>query len=278
VQHSTHTAPEKFIDVKQIIASKNAGLAKWLPSFVLSYFKRIIHQDELNALMEHVGNKTGLAFIEEGLEFLNTKVEVSGLENIPKEKGVIIASNHPLGGLDGIALMHAVGKVRPDIQFLVNDILLNIESLQELFIPVNKVGANPRDALKVIEQAYAKEVAVLVFPAGLVSRKLPEGIADLEWQKSFLSKSIKYKKDIVPVHIGGRNSNFFYNLSNLRRKLAVKTNIEMFYLVDEMFKQKNKSIKIIFGKPITWQSFTNDKNLKDWAKEVRGKVYQLPEN
>lgn len=265
----------KYLDVKQVVASKNKKLAQWMPSFLLSYFKRIVHEKEINAIMAEIGDKEGLDFVNAGLELLDTKVEVKGLENVPKEGGVIIASNHPLGGLDGIALMNAIGKVRPDIQFLVNDILLNIENLQPLFIPVNKVGVNPRKALEVIEETYAKEVAILVFPAGLVSRKLPEGIADLTWQKSFIAKAKKYQKDIVPVHIGGRNSNFFYNLSNWRRKLGVQANIEMLYLADEMFKQRGKTITITIGEKVPYGNFDKSRTLQEWAAEMRRRVYDL---
>jgi putative hemolysin len=267
---------EKYIDVKNIVASKNESLVKWLPSFVINYIRRIVHEDDINDSMSKIGHLEGLDFVKAALGYLNTKVEVEGLENIPKEGGVIIASNHPLGGLDGIALMDAVGRVRKDIQFLVNDILLSIENLAPLFVPVNKVGDNPREATKIIEATYAKDIAILVFPAGLVSRKLPEGVADLEWKKSFIARSKKYKKDIVPVHIDGRNSNFFYNLSRLRGKLGIKANLEMFYLADEMFKQRNKTITIRFGKPIPHQSFDKSKTMLEWASEIRSKVYQLP--
>src|SRR5690606_37345423 len=125
-------------------------------------------------------------------------------ENIPKTGGCILAANHPLGGLDGIAFMQAVGQVRPDMKFLVNDILLNIENFQPLFLPVNKHGSNARAALNMIDDAYASSEATLVFPAGLVSRKLPGGIADLDWKKRFIAKATKYKQDVIPVHIGGR--------------------------------------------------------------------------
>jgi putative hemolysin len=268
-------AETKHVDVKSILASKNPGLAKWLPGFVLQYIKRVIHQKDLNAIMDAIGHKTGLDFIDEGLSYLNTKVQVKGFEHIPPNGGVIIASNHPLGGLDGIALMHAVGQVRTDIQFLVNDILLNIKNLEELFIPVNKVGVNPRQALKIIEDTYARELAILVFPAGLVSRKLPEGITDLPWQKSFISRAIKYKKDVVPVHINGRNSNFFYNLANLRTKLGIKANLEMFYLVDELFKQRNQTINISFGPSIPYHTFDKSKSLQEWTQFVRQQAYKL---
>lgn len=255
--------------------SKNPKLAKWLPGFVFRYLKRILHEDELNEVMNLHGDKVGLDFVRAGLDYLNTKVEVEGLENVPQTGGVILAANHPLGGLDGIAFMKAIGEVRTDIQFLVNDILLNIKNLEPLFVPVNKVGANPRKALQVIEESYAAEVALLVFPAGMVSRKLPEGIGDLVWQKSFIAKAKKYQKDIIPVHIGGRNSNWFYNLSNWRTKFGLKANLEMFYLPDEMFRQRGKTIKIKIGKPISYQEFDKSKSLAEWAADLRNRVYAL---
>lgn len=247
-----------------------------MPGFLMRYIKNVVHEKDINETMAKIGHLQGLDFVRATLNELNTTVLVKGAENLPREEGVIVTSNHPLGGLDGIALMKAVGEVRDDIQFLVNDILLNIENLQPLFAPVNKVGKNPREASKIIEATYAKDIAVLVFPAGLVSRKQPQGIEDLEWKKSFVSRAIKYQKDVVPVHIEGRNSQFFYNLARLRAKLGLKANIEMFYLADEMFKQRGETITIRFGKPIAWQSFDKSKTHQQWADEVKRKVYALP--
>jgi len=224
------------------------------------------------------GDKIGLDFVRSGLEFLNTKVEVVGLENIPKEGGFIMAANHPLGGLDGIAFMKAVGEKRQDFQFLVNDILLNISNLSPLFVPVNKVGVNARKSLQVIEETYAKDIPILVFPAGMVSRKLDDGIGDLPWQKSFIAKAKKYKKDVIPVHIGGENSAWFYNLSRWRTKLGIKANLEMFYLADEMFRQRNETIKITIGKAVNYEGFDSSRNLVEWAAFMRAKVYALAKN
>lgn len=274
---STNTAIKKFIDVEAVVAEKNPTLAKWLPGFLMSYIKRIIHQDELNECMHLYGDKVGLDFVRAGLDYLDCKVETIGLENVPKEGGVILSSNHPLGGLDGIAFMKAVGEVRSDIQFLVNDILMNIKNLEPLFIPVNKVGTNARKALQIIEETYAKDLAILVFPSGMVSRKLADGIGDLEWQKSFIARAKKYQKDIIPVHIEGRNSNWFYNLSNWRSKLGLKANLEMFYLADEMFKQKGKTITIRFGEPVSWETFDKSKSLVEWAEHMRALTYALPQ-
>ena len=275
-QSELQSAPEKYIEIEKVVAEKNPALAKWMPGFIMRYIKRIIHQDEINEAMRLHGDKEGLPFVWAGLDFLDTTVKTVGLENIPKEGGVILASNHPLGGLDGIAFMKAVGEVREDQQFLVNDILLNIKNLEPLFIPVNKVGANPRKALQVIEETYARDIAILVFPSGMVSRRLPDGIGDLTWQKSFIAKAKKYKKDIIPVHIDGKNSSWFYNLSYWRSKLGIKANLEMFYLADEMFKQRGKTITITFGEPVSWQSFDNSKSLVEWAEHMRSLTYALP--
>ncbi len=266
----------KYIDVKSVIASKSPSLAKWLPAFAMRYIKRTLHEKEINDIMSRIGHLEGLDFVRAGMEELDTAVEIEGLENIPETGGCIIASNHPLGGLDGIALMKAVGEKRPDLQFLVNDILLNIKNLEPLFVPVNKVGVNPREALRVIDRTYSKEIPILVFPAGLVSRKLSEGITDLEWQKSFISKAIQYKKDVVPCHVEGRNSNWFYNLSKWRGRLGVKANLEMFYLADEMFRQRGKTITVRFGKPTPFSHFSKEKTHQEWAKIIREKAYNLP--
>lgn len=270
------TSPAKYIDVKEVIKAKNEKLARFMPGFVLGYLKRILHEDEVNEAMARFGEAQGLSFIAEILQFLNTEVKTHGLEKVPREGGIILASNHPMGGLDGMALMHAVGQVRSDIKFLVNDVLLNIKNLESLFVPVNKVGVNPRKALEIIEKTYAEDLAILVFPAGLVSRKLPGGIADLTWQKSFIAKARKYHKDIIPVHIDGKNSPFFYNLSRWRQKLGIKANIEMLYLADEMFKQRNKTLNITFGDRVPWQDFDKSKSLVEWAALMRRTVYQLP--
>lgn len=266
---------DKYIDIAEILKSKNPGLKKWLPGFVLAFIKSIVHEKDINQIMADIGHLHGLDFVREGLNNLNTTIKTEGLENIPKEGGVILASNHPLGGLDGIAFMKAVGEVRTDIKFLVNDILLSIENLKPLFLGVNKHGSNPREASKVIEDGYASDQAILVFPAGMVSRKLEDGIGDLEWKKSFISKAIRYERVIIPVYIEGRNSNFFYNLSRIRTKLGIKANLEMFYLASEMFKQRNKTITIRFGKPISYSKFDKTKTLVEWAKDVRARVYAL---
>lgn len=264
-----------FIDVEKVIAEKNPKLLKWVPGFLLRYIKRILHQKEVNEFMAKHGHLRNLHFIDKVLSEFNTKVETRGLENIPEHGGFILSSNHPLGGFDGLALMQAVSHKRKDIRFLVNDILLSFGTMDDLFVPINKHGS--QHSLGKIEEAYRSENAVLIFPAGLVSRKQEGLVRDLEWKKSFIAKSLQYHKSIVPTFIDGKNSKFFYNLALWRKRLGIKANVEMFYLMDEMYKQRNKTITITFDKPVPSTVFDNTKTHKEWAALMKEHVYSLGE-
>ena len=204
---------------------------------------------------------------------MKVNVEIVNKQNIPATGGVIFASNHPLGGMDGMAFIKAVGDVRPDVRFIVNDILRNLKNFDEIFVGVNKMGGSSRDALKTIEDVYASPTAILIFPAGLVSRKTDQGIRDLEWSKSFISKAIKYSKPIVPVFIEGQNRKFFYNFARWRKRLGIKKNIEMLYLPDEMFRQAGKTIRLHFGKAVEPSVFNDSLSEKEWAQKLREYIY-----
>jgi len=267
----------KFIQVREVIHKKSPKLAKWIPKPLISYLERVIHEEEINLIMTKFRDQYGLDFVDDLIHELGVKVVLEGTEHIPKDEHVIFASNHPLGGLDGIAIMHAIGQFRRDVKFLVNDILMNIRNLEPLFIPVNKVGNQAKSGIMAIDQAYASENALLIFPAGLVSRKIGGKIADLEWKKSFITKAKKYKRDVIPVYIDGRNSNFFYNLARLRQKIGIKANLEMLYLPDEMFSQRNQTVTIRFGERIPYSHFDQSKTEREWASEVREMVYRMGE-
>jgi putative hemolysin len=265
------------IDLDSVIASKNPRLLKILPGFILRYIKKKVHQDEMNEFLKVNYTYYGLDFVNAVLDYFQVKITVKGIEDLPKEGGVIIAANHPLGGLDGLALLRVVGKHRnkQDVQFIVNDILLNLKNLAPVFVPVNKHGKNTADVFARMEETYHSDQAVLIFPAGLVSRKQDGKIMDLDWKKSFITQARKHERDIYPVYIHGRNSKFFYNFALLRKKLGIKANIEMFFLPDEMFRQRNKSITIIFGKPISWKTLDKSKTDQEWASWFKEKVYEL---
>jgi putative hemolysin len=245
-----------------------------MPGFVMNYMNRIIHVDEINDFLARHKDEHGLTFVEAVLSEFQVTVKYQGLEKIPASERFIVAANHPLGGLDGLALISVIGKIRQDLIFPVNDLLMNLENLRELFIPVNKHGTNA-DNIRVFEDTFASDTALLYFPAGLCSRKQSGRIMDVEWKKTFVTKSRKYKRQVVPVHIEGRNSNFFYNLANLRKRLRIRSNIEMFYLVDEMMKQKNKTISFTIGDPIPSEIFDKRHNDREWASLVKQQVYAL---
>jgi 1-acyl-sn-glycerol-3-phosphate acyltransferase len=263
------------IDVKKVLYSKNPALNKAIPGFVINYLKKIVHQDELNYFLKKWGHLRDSELIEAGLRHFEIKFKVYGNENIPKTGRYIFVSNHPLGGLDGLVFIYELSKYFPDIKFPVNDILTNIQNLSGIFLPVNKHGAQGKEAAMRIEEAYSSDSQVLYFPAGLCSRKKRGVIKDLQWHKSFITKAIQHKRDIVPAYFSGRNSNFFYNLSNIRKFLGFKTNIEMLYLADEMFKQKDKIIRLVFGKTIPWETFDKTRSALEWADWVKSKSYEL---
>lgn len=244
-------ADEGFlIDIDKVLASKASKYKRWIPRFVVNYLKRIVHQDDINEFIKAKRDVVGLPYADAIIEKFGAHVSVYGLDNVPSEGRFIFASNHPLGGLDGMAFLHAVGMKHRNLKFPVNDILLYIRNFSSIFLPVNKVGTTGRRAAQMMEEAFASDNQVLMFPAGLCSRKRGGVIMDLEWKKGFVAKAQQYGRDIIPVYISGRNSNFFYNLSNLRTRLGIKFNIEMLYLVDEMYKQHGRHVDVYFGKPI----------------------------
>jgi hypothetical protein len=275
MEESSDIKTVRTIDVEAVIQAKNPSLAKAIPTFLINYLKRIIHQDEINEILTSFAHLSDAEFIEATLGYLKISYKVIGKERIPLAGRYIFVSNHPLGGLDGLVFINEMSKHFSNLKFPVNDILTYIDNLSGIFLPVNKHGAQGREAAKILEETYASECQILYFPAGLCSRKKRGVIRDLKWQKSFISKAIQHKRDIVPVYFSGRNSNFFYNLANLRTSFGIKSNFEMLYLPDEMFSQKGKEIFLVFGKVIPWQTFDKSRSAVDWADWVKSKSYEL---
>lgn len=272
------TLPEegfiKYVDLEKVIAGKSERLLRFLPGFLLRYLKKTIHQNDLNGILNRHKDKFGQEFLVELIKEFGVNVVVKGEENLLKADRFVVASNHPLGGIDGIALMYVVGKYVPEIVTPVNDFLMYLPNLKPLFIPVNKHGSNASN-VALFNETFASDKAVLYFPAGLCSRKSGSEIIDLEWKKTFLAKARSYNRDILPVHISGRNSAFFYNLANFRKKIGLKANIEMLFLVDEVFKQKNKDIIITFGEPVSVEVFDKRYSDKQWVERLKSHVYKL---
>lgn len=253
-------------------------VSRFFPDFVISWLARVIRQDEMNEILRITYPLRGSKFSSKVLEHLDIKVKIKGLENLPPGR-FIFASNHPLGGLDGITLIAILGEKYGDenIKFLVNDMLMNVEPLKERFLPVNKFGRQGRDAAVKINEAMESDIQILQFPAGLCSRKLKKNkIEDLEWQKSFITKAIEFQRDIVPLYFEGENSKKFYNTARWRKKLGIKFNIEQILLPSEVCKARGKEFKVTFGQPISWRQLKESKkSAPQLASEIRSLVYQL---
>lgn len=266
---------EKFIDIRRLIASKNPRLLKFLPGFIIRYLERILHQEEINQFLIDHPHAKNQDFCEEVVNYLNIKIKIEGIEHIPKTGACTIAMNHPLGGMDALAFVTALRNHRTDIKYIVNDILLHLEPMKDLFVGVNKHGKNNTGTHQKIDDLFASDQLVCIFPAGLVSRKEKGKVRDLVWKKTFVTLSKKYQTPIIPVYIDGKLSNFFYRLSNFRKFLGIKVNFEMLYLSNELFKQRNATITFRVGKPIFPSELTDDKSYAQWAETIKNNVYEL---
>lgn len=266
-----------MIDVKKVIHDKNPKLLKRLPRFIVSYLQKILHEKDVNEFIYEHRNDSPIEFCLSVMRKFNIEVASEGQENIPKEGGAVLAINHPLGGMDAMALVTVLHEIRPDIKFVVNDVLLHLENLRPIFVGVNKHGKNASQSLRKVDETFASDQLLCIFPAGLVSRKQKGKVEDLKWRKTFISRSKKHNKNIIPVYIEGSLSNFFYNLYTLRKTLGMKANIEMLYLVNELYKQHNKRITIKFGPALDASLFDKSKTDEEWAQFVKDKVYELKE-
>jgi len=268
---------DRFIDIRRIFRTKNPRLAKSIPGFIFRLLEKIIHQDEINDFIFRNKDKWGLDYAKAILDDFHVSTEVVNPPQLDPGGRYLVASNHPLGGMDGIALLHETGKLKKEVVFPVNDLLMNLPNLYELFIPVNKHGSNAEN-IRLFNDTFESDVLILYFPAGLVSRKQAGIIKDVEWKKTFLAKARTSRRNIIPVYISGRNTDFFYNLARLRKKLGIKANIEMLFLPDQLYRYKHKKIRIIFGKPIPISLFDKSKTDQQWSALLRDHVYKLENN
>lgn len=266
---------KKFIDVRGLIKSKNPKLLKWIPWFVIGYLRKILHEDEINQFIVDNGHLYDDEFCQAIVEYFSINIEINGVENIPKTGPVIIALNHPLGGMDAVAFIAALKNHRKDFKFIVNDLLMNLENLKNLFVGVNKHGKNAPSVRQQIRNIFISDNMVCVFPAGLVSRKIKGEITDLVWKKTFVQYAKELNHPVVPVFIDGQLSNFFYRLSKFRRFIGIKANIEMLYLADELFKQRGKTIKFNIGKPVDVRKSCDNLSDIETSEWFRNHVHKL---
>ena len=269
---------EKTIDLDNILRSKMGSKAKWVPRPLVWWLKRIIHQDEVNKYLWESRHLVGTEWLEECVRYLDATLDIVGAENLPaKDDGRLytFVSNHPLGGEDGVALGAIIGRHYDGrFRYLVNDLLMNLPGLAPVSIAINKTGKQSRDFPKMVEAGFQSDNHMLMFPAGLCSRRKHGVIEDIPWKKTFISKSVEYHRDIVPIHFGGQNSSFFYRLANFSDRF-LPFNLAMLFLVDEMYKNVHKTFRVSIGKPISWQTFDKSKTPMEWAQFVKEQVYKL---
>jgi putative hemolysin len=264
----------KVIDIEKEVRNSNSGLLKSLPHFVIKRIEKFIRQDEMNAAINRNRLKTGVPFLNDVLNDWNVKVKIRGEENIRSGR-FVFAANHPLGIIDAMAFFSLIYKFFPEIITPSNELLDRIPNLQSVLLGINVFGKNSRGTAEKLNELYESDNQVMMFPSGEVSRRKKGRISDPEWQKSFITKAVQFKRDIIPVHISGRNSNLFYTVANLRKFLGIKMYIETTMLPREMIKQCNSSVTLTIGRVIPYQSFTKEKSHWEWAQVVKETVNKL---
>lgn len=268
------------IDVGGVLASKLGGKARFVPRFLVRWLEKLICQDQLNQLLESNYPLRGAEFCDGVLCDLDVTIDIRNENLLPKNPRCIIVSNHPLGGLDGMSMISWLSRHynRP-VRFVVNDLLMAVEPLTDCFVPVNKHGRQSRSSLGSLEEALAGDGPVVIYPAGLCSRLGDDGVvADLAWNKMFVTKAIESRRDIVPVHFDGHNSPSFYRWARIRQRLGIKFNFEMLLLPREVFRSRGKTFTITCGTPVPWQSLEGGAKAASTAAQLRRQVYALPTN
>ncbi|MGP1515370.1 MAG: 1-acyl-sn-glycerol-3-phosphate acyltransferase [Bacteroidales bacterium] len=268
---------KQFISLEEIIAAKNPKLLKFIPKFILTLFKKFICLDKINDIIYRYRYYNGVDFANALLNELNIQREIYGKENIPLQGRPLVVANHPLGSIDGVTLISIMGSNRKDILFPVNDILCQLPGLKDVFVPINKYGRNESNH-NALNKAFVSDAAMCFFPAGTESKIINGKLQDFAWKKSFVNKAQQFNRDIIPVHIEGRNSKAFYRLFKIRRFLGIKFDLEMIMLPREMFKQKGKKITLTFGKIIPSKKLDTRYNSLQWADKIRSYVYELHTN
>lgn len=260
------------IDVDAVVRERLPRYYRFIPRALTRWLERIICQRELNEMLRVNRGKRGAEFCRGVIGHLDIDYRVEGEENLPADGRVIFVSNHPLGGLDGMILIDMLSRrYGPGVRFVVNDLLMAVEPLREVFLPVNKHGKQSRESTVAIDEAFAGPAPIIVFPAGLVSRKGSDGrVADLKWHKMFVNKAIASRRDVIPLHFSGRNSKFFYNFAKLRTRLGIPVNLEMVRLPAEVFRCRGSRFVITAGRAVEWTALRGGSGASAQADEIRG--------
>jgi len=243
---------------------------------VKAFLRTLFHESEVQQFEQRYSHLSGMDFVEQVLEYFDFTYSVSerDMQRIPTYGKIVIVANHPIGTLDGLALLKMVHRIRPDVKVVANQMLGTVKALAPLLLTVDNInGKTARNNLKSIIDYVKNDSAVIIFPAGEVSRFGAKGIKDGEWSKGFLSIANSAKAPVLPIHINGRNSLLFYTLSIVAKPLST------FWLVHEMFKQENKSIIFTIGEKIEHENYQQQQvKLRDTAALFRRHIYMLAAN
>ena len=263
------------IDVDSVLRTRLPKHYRYIPRFVVRWLERTICQDRLNTILKKMADKNSVDAATAALDEMGINVTASGLDELPDGRYMFV-SNHPLGGLDGLALISLLGnRYDHKIKFLVNDLLMAVTPLRGVFLPVNKYGHQSREAAAEIKESLKGDNQMITFPAGLCSRMQPDGtIADLPWQKAAVVHAVNNQRDIVPIYFDARNSRFFYRFAKWRKRLGIKFNIELIFLPKEMLKQSGSNLHFIVGQPIPWSSL-DARAPRHEAARLRDIVYTM---
>ncbi len=265
-----------LIDLDQIVRNRAGKKAKYIPGFLIRWLKCLVHQDFINEYLRR--GYVGVDFCEQCLRYLDVGIDVEGLENISdRSRKYTFVSNHPLGAIDGVALGMVLGRhFDGKIKYLVNDLLMNLKGLAPLCVPINKLGKQARNFPQLVDEAFRSDDQMVMFPAGICSRRTADGkIRDLPWTKAFITKSVVTRRDVVPIHFIGRNSDRFYSIAKWCQRLHLKFNFAMLFLPDEMYRSRHSRYKMVIGKPVPWTTFDKSRSAQQWAQEVKEQVYRL---
>jgi 1-acyl-sn-glycerol-3-phosphate acyltransferase len=265
----------KHIDIESELKKSNSSLFKKLPRFVFRFIARIICEDKMNDLLNLYGDLDAHAFEQKIIEALNLKIIIEGLENLPENGRCFFAGNHPFGIIDGLIITHTVSGRYGRLKAIGNDAFMFIPPLRPFISAVNVYGRNQKDVVRQLDALFASDIPITHFPAGEVSRIYKGKIQDCQWQKSFITKAVAHKRNIVPFYFQGQNSILFYSVFLLRKMFFIKANIELALLPREMFKKRNKTLRVIIGKPVSYTSFTSQYTHSTWADKLKKHVYRL---
>lgn len=272
--------PKNIIDVKEVIQNSDSGLLKRLPGFVLNGIVKIIRQDEINCILTKYSDSVGVDFLEKIRNEFNITIEIEGIENLPESGRCFFVANHPFGFADGLVLTSIVAGKYGTLKAVGNELFLLIPQLRPLIAAVNVFGSgnSSRQYLLELENVYNSAIPITHFPSGEVSRIKSGKIQDKDWEKSFISKAVSCKRDIVPIYIQGRNSLLFYLVFSCRKVIGIHVNLELVLLPREFFNKRDKTIKVKIGLPVPYATIDKTRTYPEWARWMKSRVYHLRDN